>query len=447
MTILSYDEVSSSKRVFDIEVPTDEVEKALQKVTRNYARKVTIPGFRKGKVPETVVARRFADQIREDVLERLIPEALTEAIREKGIEPLGQPRIENLRFEEGRPLAFRANVDVRPPVDPGTYAGIEVADVAVEPSDEEIERTIGRLRESHAEFLPIEGRAAADGDYAIVDIAYRFLETGAPVLYTGSGEAIPEEKASDWIRDEKLTLEVGHPENMAEINEALRGISPGEKRTFRKTFAPDFQNEKFRGKTVDYEVSAAALKQKTLPEVDDEFARHLGGIETVSALRDRIAQEVRTDKAAARRRKLRRDILDALLSRTEIAAPEVLVEAETESALEDYASYLSSRGVDAKGADWDKLAAEARPGAERRVREYLLLDEIARREGLEVSETEVDAEIRRSAQRRGVDFGELRDRLVQQRRLGSVREEIRLNKAIDWLIERAALQPPAVEAK
>jgi trigger factor len=441
-TIVNYSEVSDSRREFEIEVPPDRIEKVRRGVTRTWARRAALPGFRKGKVPEAVIARKFAHEIQEEVLEQLIPEALTDAFREKGVQPLGHPTIQDVKFEEGKPLAFRANVDVRPPIEPGRYQEVEATDVPVEPTTAEVELSLERIRESHAEFLPIEGRPAADGDFAIADVASRPVEAGSPLLYTGAGEAIGQEKTGDWRRDEKVTLEVGHPDSMPEINEALRGLSPGQSRAFRKTFAADFGNAEYAGKTFEYELSLMALKEKKLPPLDDAFASHLVGAASLEELREKITRSIRMEKEAARRRKLRREILDSLLDQTSISAPEVLVEAETESSLEEYAAYLTSRGGNPKEADWDTLAREARPGAQRRVREYLLLDEIARREKLEVSETEVDAELRRSAARRQIEPQALRERLEKEGRLGSIREEIRLQKSVDWLIEHARLRPP-----
>ena len=441
MTILNYSEVSESRRVFEIEIPSDEVEEARRGITRNFARRASLPGFRKGKVPESVVAQRFASEIRDELLEHLIPDALGSAIAEKGVQPLGRPRIEDLRFEEGKPIAFRANVDVRPAIDPGDYSGIPIHDVSVEPDESEVDQTLSRIVESHAEFLPIDGRPAQNGDYAIADVASRFVELQSPVLYTGAGEAIAEEKPGEWERDEKITLEIGHPDSMPEINQALLGASPSEIRKFRKTFPADFPNEKYAGKTADYEVTLVALKEKKLPALDDEFARHVGSAASLAELKDKVRAGIRSEKEAARRRKFHREILDNLLSGVKIAPPEVLVEAEVESALEDYAGYLQSRGVDPKEADWDKLASDARPGAERRVQEYLILDEIARREDLSVADTEVDAEVRDSAARRNVDFAQLRERLEKNGRLGSVRQEIRLQKAMSWLIDHAAVAP------
>jgi trigger factor len=299
---------------------------------------------------------------------------------------------------------------------------------------------LARIRDSHAEFLPIEGRAARDGDYAIVDVADRFVEVESPILYTADGSTIADEKAGEWHRDEKVTLEVGHPDSMPEINDALRGASPGETRPFRKTFPPDFPNAKYAGKTVDYEVTLVALKEKKLPELDDAFAAHVAAGLALSELKVKIAESLRAEKEAGRRRKFQRELLDNLVSRVPAVPPEALIEAEVESALEEYAGYLSAGGMDPKDADWDKLARDARPGAERRVKEYLVLDEIARREALPVTDTEVDAEIKASAERRRVEFAPLKERLAREGRIGSVRQEIRLQKAVTWLIDHARIE-------
>ena len=434
MVVVSAEEESSTRAKLEIEIPADEVEKTRSSVRRAYAQRAAIPGFRRGHAPESVVEKRFSGEIREDVLERVLPEALASAVQERKLAVLGRPRIEGLTWEPPGPIRFTARLDLKPAVDPGEYRGLPVEDVSVEPAEEEVDRVLDRLREAHAEFHPIEGRSAAPGDYAVVDVAGTFVEILAP----GQNPRT--------FRDEKLTLEVGHADSMPEINEALRGAFPGETRRFRKNFAEDFPNEEFRGKTVDYEVTLVALKEKRLPEVTDEFARLAGGEkETAESLREKVRLGLRQEKEAERRRKFRRTILDALLSRTEFPVPEVLVESEMNASLREYARYLAANGVDPKTADWEKLQTDARPGAERRVREYLVLDEIARRERIEVSETEVDAEIRRAAARRGVEPGKLREELAAADGLDTLRDEMRLARAVDLLISSAQVLPSGQE--
>jgi trigger factor len=429
MAILASREESETRATLDIEVPAEDVERTYSAVARAFAKRAALPGFRRGHVPESLVQQRFAGEIREEVLERLLPAALSSAIAEKNLSILGHPRVDSLEWNPPGPIRFSARLDLKPVVDPGEYRDLPVEDVPVEPSEEEISQVLERIRDSHAEFHPVEGRRAAVGDYAVADIAGRFVE----VLEPGQNPRT--------FRDEKLTLEVGHPDSMVEINEALTGALPGETRTFRKTFSDDFANEDFRGKTVDYEVTLAALKEKRLPPLDDEFARAVAQAESAESLRERVRANLRQEKESARRRKFRREMLDAILSRSNVPAPEVLVESEVAAALRDYARYLEANGVDANEVDWEKIKADARPGAVRRVREYLVLDAVARREGIAVTDTELDAEVKRAAIRRGTEASTLREQLAKNDGLEALRDEMRLSRTVDLLISAARVLP------
>ncbi len=429
MVVLNAHEESPTRTSLEIEVPGEDVEKAWREVTRAYAKRAALPGFRKGKAPESVVQKRFAEEIRSDVLEHLLPEALSAAVEEKKLSVLGRPQIDALNWDPPGPIRFTAKLDLKPPIEPGEYRGIEVNDVGVEPTDEEVERVLERFREQHAEFHPIEGRPAAKGDFAVADVAGTFVEILAP----GQNPRT--------FRDEKVTLEVGHADSMEEINDALRGAAPGETRRFRKSFADDFPNEEFKGKTVDYEVTLAALKEKKLPDLDDELAKQVAEGETADGLRQKVREGLRREKEGEKRRVFRKAILDQLLAKTPVPAPEVLVESEITGALRDYARYLANNGVDPKEADWDKLREDSREGAVRRVQEYLLVDEIARREGIEVNDTELEAEFMRAAVRRGVDPAELREQMAKGDGLDALRDEMRLARAIDLLIAQATVLP------
>src|SRR5215470_4279574 len=329
MVVLAAREESSTRTVLEIEIPAEEVEKALQAVTRSYAKRAAIPGFRKGKAPESVISKKFADEIKGDVIEAVLPDALAAAVEERKLSVLGRPHIEDLTWEGAGPIRFAARLDLKPAVDPGDYKGVPVEDVLVEPTADDVSKVVDRIREAHAEFHPVEGRAAAAGDFAVADIAGSFVEILAPG------------QNPKTFRDEKITLEVGHPDSMPEINEALRGAAPGETRKFRKAFADDFPNDEFKGKTVDYEVTLAALKEKKLPALDDEFAQAVSEGETVEGLRDKVRARLRREKEGERRRRFRQAILESLVAKREIPTPEVLVESETTAALRDYARYLA----------------------------------------------------------------------------------------------------------
>jgi trigger factor len=429
MAILATKEETATHTTLEIEVSAEDVEKAFAAVTKSYVKRAAIPGFRKGKAPVSVVQKRFSDEIKGDVLEATVPDALAAAIEERKLAVLGRPHIDELKWDPPGPIRFEAKLDLKPPVDPGEYKGIPVEDQPVEPTDEEVSKVVERIREAHAEFHPVEGRPAAKGDFAVADIAGSFVEILAP----GQNPRT--------FRDEKITLEVGHEDSMAEVNDALRGAAVGETRSFRKTFADDFPNDEFKGKTVDYQVTLAALKEKKLPALDDEFAGAVAEGDTLATLREKVRTRLRHEKEADRKRKFRRVILDGLLSRREIPAPEVLVESETVAALRDYARYLAQSGVDPEKEDWEKLQTEARPGAEKRVREYLLLDAIAQKEGIAITETELEAEFKRAAAQRGVEPAVLREQMAKAGGIESLRDEMRLSRAVDLLIDSAKVLP------
>ncbi len=429
MAVRNSREESETSTILDIEVPAEDVERAYGAVARAFARRAAMPGFRRGHVPEHLVAQRFAGEIREEVLERLLPAAISSAIEEKKLVILGAPRIENLEWSQPGPIRFSALLDLKPAIDPGEYRGIPVEDLSTEPSEEEVTGVLDRIRQSHAEFHPIEGRPAAASDYAVADVAGRFVE----ILQPGQNPRT--------FRDEKITLEIGHPDSMPEINEALTGALPGETRSFRKSFGDEFPNENFRGKTVDYEVTLVALKEKQLPPLDDEFTRAVAQVESAEALREKVRANLREEKEASRRRKFRHDILGAILSKTKVPAPEVLVQSELNASLRDYARYLAANGIEAKEVDWDKVKEDARPGAERRVREYLALDAVAVREEIAITDTELEAEIKRAAARRGVETSELRERLAKNDGLEALRDEMRLSRTLDLLISSARVLP------
>jgi trigger factor len=429
MAILAAKDESPTRTTLEIEVPAEDVEKAFAAITRNYTKQAAIPGFRKGKAPASVVQKRFADQIKEDVLEALLPDAVASAVEERKLSILGRPQIADLKWESPGPIRFSAQLDLKPVVDPGDYKGVPVEDQPVEPADEEVTKVIDRIREAHAEFHPIEGRAAAAGDFAVADIAGSFVEILAP----GQNPRT--------FKDEKITLEIGHPDSMAEINDALRGSAVGQTQSFRKSFPDDFPHDEFRGKTVDYQVTLAALKEKKLPALDDEFAAAVAEGDTLETLREKVRTRLRHEKESDRRRRFRRAILDTLLSRRDVPAPEVLVESETVAALRDYARYLASSGVDPQKEDWARLGEEARPGAERRVKEYLLLDAIAERESIQVTDTELEAEFKRAAAQRGVEPSVLREQMTKSGGIEALRDEMRMAKAADLLIESAKVLP------
>ncbi len=434
--ITSYEDQSPTKKTLKIEIPAEEVGAATETVARSLAREVRLPGFRPGRVPVEIVKKRFPDEIKNEVLDRLVQESVGEALKEKELVPLGKPKIEELSFEPGAPLSFRVDLEVRPPLEPKDYRGLKVPTELTAPTEEEIDTIVERLRESHATFEPVEGRPAADGDFALIDVSGTYP--------SGDGKD---------FEHEKILVEIGGEKTMPEISAHLRDAEPGVRLTFQKDFPEEPPDAEFAGKTVLYTVALHALKARRLPELDDELARTAltprdgqppeGA--NLEMLRLKIRESVEREKADALKEKRRRALLDGLLALNDVEAPASMVEAEVDSALKDYARFMARQGVDLKQAklDWNKMREEAQPPAVKRVKEYLILDAIGKAEKISVTDTELDAEVKRRAAAMGMAPSELRSALARAERLEGVREELRIERVVEFLLTEAAPAQPA----
>jgi trigger factor len=425
--ITSYVEASATKKSLTVALPAEEVVRETDRNARALAKKINLPGFRPGKAPVEMVKRRFAEEIKGEVLEALIQEAVTAALKEKELVPLGRPQIEDLKFEPDAPLSFRVDLEVRPKVAPKEYKGLKVPHESADVKPEEIDALLTRIREGHATYDPIEGRPAADGDFALVDIKGSF----------------PNADGKDFDA-EKVLIEIGGDQTMPEMSGHLRNAEAGATVSFQKDFPADAPDADFAGKTVLYSVTLVALKQRVLPALDDELARQAltpregeapeGA--SLEMLNEKAKESIVREKEHALLEKKRRAVLDGLLALNPVDAPESMVEAEIDSALREYARHLARQGVDLKKAevDWNRLRGDARDAAVRRVKEYLLLDAVGDTEGMAVTDTELDAEIRRRAQGMGSSFAELKGMLAKSDRLETVREEMRIDKVLEFLI-------------
>lgn len=430
MNITSYVEESPTKKSMSLEIPVETVREATEKAARALARQVRIPGFRPGKVPASIIRSRFADELKGEVLETLLRDSLRIAFDEKGIRPIGEPKIDDLKYEADAPLTFKVVVEHRPEVAPKDYRGLKVPTDSTTPTEDEIASALERIREGRASFEPVEDRPAMDGDFALVDIRGTF----------------PGGDGKDFERP-KVLVEVGGEETLPEMSAHLRNAEAGVTVSFQKDFPVEGVDGEFAGKSVLYHVQLHALKKRVLPEWDDELARQVltpregeapeGA--NMEMLRAELTKSLTREKEQALREKRRRAVLDALLALNPVEAPEAMVTAEVDSSLQQYARFLASQGMDLKEAklDWMKLREEARPSAVRRVKEYLLLDAIAEAEKLEVSDTELDADLKRRARGMGASFAELKSQLAKNDRLDGIREELRIDKALELVLTEA----------
>jgi len=417
-----FTDVSETRKTLTIEIPSDIVDAEINKVAKDYSKQAKLPGFRPGKVPATIVKQRFKDQILHDVMHGLIPRAVEEALQERGIEPVDTPNIKDVVLEEGQPLKFTAAVETVPAFDPGDLGTLSAARPSAAVTDEAVEQMLQRLRERSAKFEPVEGRAIADGDTAVLDIDRRDVDSEAD-------------------RHENVSIEIGGPANPPGFDANLIGLSAGEEKTFTIHFPADYAVKEMADTDVTYVVKVKDVRRKALPELDDEFAKDLGAFDSLAALREKIRADLEEDARESATRQVRSTILKQLSDRVTFDLPASLVEREIDRRLEEFARQLMQQNVDPRqaGIDWAQFREAQRVPARAAVASALALDEIARRENITVAAEDVDKEIERFAARAGRTPAALRAQLEKEGGVARLYAGLRREKAVDLALTHATI--------
>ena len=415
-------DVSETRKTVSIEIPREEVDAEIDRVARGYAKEARIPGFRRGKVPPSMVKQRFRDQILHDVTHTLIPRAVQDALQERGIEPIDSPNIEDVSLAEGQPLTFTAAVDMVPPFDPGDLSAITLRRTRHATTDEAVDRALEQLREQAARFEPVEGRPAADGDTVVMDLTQQ-------------------NSAGKDERHEDASVPLGAPGNPPGFDAHIVGMSPGENRTFEVAFPEDYSVPDLSGTTMTYTAAVKEIKRRVLPGLDDELARDLGRFDSLAALRDHVRTDLEAQAASAADRQVRNDLLERLSERVTFELPDSMVESELDRRLRELVDQMMAQNVDPRqaGVDWGQFRESQRDTARQAVTSALVLDEIARREGLQVTPENVDKEIERFAARAERTPDAIRAKLEKDGRISSLYTGLRREKAINLALARAKI--------
>ncbi len=417
-----FTDVSETQKTITIEIPSDIVDAEINRIAKDYTKQARLPGFRPGKVPATIVKQRFREQILHDVMHGLIPRAVDDALQERGLEPVATPNIKDVVLEEGQPLKFTAAIETIPPFDPGDLSTISVTQPAVHVTDENVDETLQRLRERAAKFEPVEGRPVAEGDTVVLDI-----------------ERKDPDGATD--RHENVSIELGAPANPPGFDANLIGLGRGEQKTFDIRFPEDYTVQEMANTTVTYSVTVKEVRHKSLPEIDDEFAKDLGEFESLAALKDRIRGDLQAEAEENAKRQVRNALLTQLSQRVTFELPPSLLDREIDRRLEEFARQLMQQNVDPRqaGIDWAQFREAQREPARASVASALVLDEIARRENITVTSEDVDKEIEQFALRAGRTPAALRAQLEKEGGLGRLTAGLRREKAVDLALSRATM--------
>jgi trigger factor len=419
--LLNYEDISPVKKLIEVEIPADLISAEAQRVTSEFARQAKIPGFRPGKVPLSVVRTRFAKDINEEVMTRLLPRTFSEALRDKNVEVVGDPHLQHVDpYIEGAPVKYKAEFEVKPEIRLGEYRGLEIDDPKIEVNDADVDTMIERLREQASVFRPETERGLQDGDFAVIDI-------------TTSADDIEPETRSGHFR-------MGEESPLPELQQALFGRKAGETATFEHTYGDDAQNERFRGRAIKHDVALKEIRVQEKPEVTDEFAQSIGtGWESAAQMREAVTADIRRHREMEARRTKQNQVGEKLLAAHELEVPESLVEEEVGKSLQNYARFLASQGVDLEKAeiDWQKMREEFLPEAVKRVKRGLILEAIAKQEKIAVSDVEVDAEIRKAANEAERDFAEVKHRMKHDGGYESLRTSLAQEKALEYVLANA----------
>lgn len=415
-------DVTETRKSLSIEIPSELVEAEIERLARDYSRKARIPGFRPGKVPARVVRQRYKDQILHDVAHEMVPRAVDEALREKGLEPVSTPDIREVVVEEGRSLTFTAAFDTLPPFDLGDLSTIALTRKSGSVSDEALNDALQRLRERAARYDVIEGRGVVDGDTVTIDID----RTDA------SG-------ASDSHKD--VAIELGAKANPPGFDEQLLGLENGAVKSFTITFPADYPNAELANTTVSYSVTVKAIKRRHLPELDDEFAKDMGEFENLEALKARVQADLEHEAKHSVENDLRAELMKALALRVPFDIPASLIEREIDRRLEDFAGRLMQQNIDPRqaGIDWGAFRESQRAVSKEAVGGALVLDEVARKEAIAVSDEEIDQEIGRYAERTGRSSAAVRASLEKEGGISRIYAGLRREKSIDHVMARATI--------
>jgi trigger factor len=421
-------DVNETRRDLTIEVPSEVVDEAIGHAAAKLGRSARIPGFRPGKVPAAVVRQRFKPQIMQDVAEHLVSKAVGDALVEKGVEPIATPDIKDLVLEEGKPLTFKATFDVVPAFDPGDLSTIEATEPAKTVADEAVDQSLERLRERQARYEAVETGLVEAGHTVVVSLERQGTDRDG--------------KLGELEKHETVNIELGAPSNPPGFDAEMIGMTPGTTKSFTITYPADYSIPELAGGTVNYTVALKEIKLRVVPALDDELAKDLGEFDSLAALRARVREDLEHEAMHAAERQVRQDVLKQLASRVPFAVPAMLVEREIDRRLEDFARRLMDQRIDPRQAkiDWNAFRDGQRAPATEAVGSAIVLDEIAKREQIAVTEEELDAELGRYAEQTGHSVPSIKARLQKDGELGRLAAGLRREKAVAHVLSRARIK-------
>ena len=412
--------VEGCKHSLEISVPVETVDTETERVVSSFQHRAKLPGFRPGKAPAGLVRKQFEGDIRQQVIENLVPKFLDEELQKHDLKIVGTPDISDVHFHRGEPLRFKAEFEVFPEIELKDYQNLEVAYQDPQITDEDVAKRIEEIRDQKADYSNVDPRPVQDGDYAVV------------ALESLSGTEQP-------VKQDEMMLHVGADDTLPAVTDNLRGLSPGEEKDFEVTYPEDYGQPKLAGRTIRFHVVVKGIRKKELPEVNDEFAKDLGDFRTVDELREALRKTMFAQREQEAQRAAKDKLVEKLVDAHEFPIPEAFIDRQVRNRIEQTLHSLAQEGIDASKIqlDWQKLKSAQRDKALREVKASLLLSRIAERETINATRDEVDKEVERLARQQREPFAAVRLRFEKDGTLGRIASHIQTEKTLNFLFEHA----------
>jgi trigger factor len=413
--------VAGCKHSLEISVPVEEVESETGKVVSSFQAKARLPGFRPGKAPANLIRKQFQGDIRQKVLENLIPRYLQKRVEEEELRLVGRPDITKVKFEQGEPLEFTAEFEVSPEFELTEYKDLTVAYHEPEVTDEDVAQRLESIRERKAEYINMDPRPLEDGDYALVSLVTIVGVEGEPV------------------KQDELMIEIGGPETMQGFTDGLRGASPGESKEFDVSYPEDYAQERLAGRTVRFHAEVKGIRRKELPELNDEFAKDLGDYQSLEELKETIRKTIFSERQYEGQQEAKNKLVETLVDVHDFPVPEAYVDRQIQNRLEQSLRTMQAQGADIKNLklDWPKIKDTQHDKAVREVKASLLLGKIADRESIVATRDEVDREVERIARQQREPLAAVRVRMEKDGSLNRIASHIQTEKTLNFLFEHA----------
>lgn len=418
-----WEKQEGNEGVLTVTVPAKEVDGALNEAFKKVSKDVSIPGFRKGKVPRQMFEKRFGvESLYQDALDILLPKAYTEAVNEADINPVDQPEVDIEQMEKGKDLIFTAKVIVEPEVKLGEYKGLEAEELDTEVTDEDVQKEIDNMLEAHADMVVKEDGKVEEGDVVNLDF-----------------DGYVDGEQFEGGQAEGYELEIGSGSFIPGFEEQVVGMGVEEEKDVNVTFPEEYHAEELAGKEATFKVKVNSMKSKEIPELDDELVKELDqDVETVDALKEKVEKDLKEAKENEADVTMKEQLIEQAADNAEIDVPEAMVKTETDRMLQEFEQRLSQQGINMEmyqqlsGQDEDALREQMKDDAQKRVRTNLVLKQIAVDEDIEVTEADMDKELEKMSEQFGIKVEDIKSTLGD---LSMLKDDLKVQKAIDVLVD------------